>query len=51
VDKDKIIDGSKIEEGDIVISLESSGVHTNGYTLVRKIMKEYPEVLTEKLRR
>lgn len=49
VDKDKIIDGSKIQEGDVVISLESSGIHTNGYTLVRKIMKEYPEVLNEKV--
>ncbi len=45
VDKDQIIDGTKIKEGDVVISLESSGIHTNGYTLVRKIMKEYPEVL------
>lgn len=44
-----IIDGSKIEEGDVVISLESSGIHTNGYTLVRRIMKEYPEVLNEKV--
>lgn len=49
VDKDKIIDGSKIQEGDVVISLESSGIHTNGYTLVRKVMKEYPEVLNEKV--
>ena len=47
VDKDKIIDGSKIQEGDVVISLESSGIHTNGYTLVRRVMKEYPEVLEE----
>ena len=49
VDKDKIIDGSKIKEGDVVISLESSGIHTNGYTLVRKIMKKYPEILHEKI--
>ena len=49
VEKDKIIDGSKIEEGDVVISLESSGIHTNGYTLVRKIMKKYPEILSEKI--
>ncbi len=49
VDKDKIIDGSKIEEGNVVISLESSGIHTNGYTLVRRIMKEYPEILEEKI--
>lgn len=49
VDKERIIDGSKIEEGDIVIALESSGIHTNGYTLVRKIMKKYPEILDEKI--
>ncbi|MBO4494368.1 MAG: phosphoribosylformylglycinamidine cyclo-ligase [Clostridiales bacterium] len=47
VDKDKIIDGSKISVGDVVISLESSGIHTNGYTLVRKIMKKYPQILDE----
>ncbi len=47
VDRDKIIDGSAIEEDDVVISVESSGIHTNGYTLVRKIMKEYPAVLDE----
>lgn len=49
VEKDKIIDGSKIEEGDIVLGLESSGIHTNGYTLVRTIMKNYPEILKEKV--
>ncbi len=49
VEKDKIIDGSKIEEGNVVIALESSGLHTNGYTLVRKIMKKYPEILNEKI--
>lgn len=49
VEKDKIINGSKIKEGDIVLSIESSGIHTNGYTLVRKLMKEYPEILNEKV--
>ena len=49
VEKDEIIDGAKIEEGDVVISLESSGIHTNGYTLVRRVMKEYPEVLNQKV--
>ena len=49
VDKNKIIDGSKIKEGDFVIALESSGIHTNGYTLVRKIMKKYPEILKKKI--
>ena len=49
VDQDKIIDGSKIEEGNVVIALESSGIHTNGYTLVRQIMKEYPHIIDEKI--
>jgi len=45
VEKDEIIDGSGIQEGDIVIGLASNGVHTNGYTLVRKLMEERPEIL------
>jgi phosphoribosylformylglycinamidine cyclo-ligase len=36
VDKSKIIDGSKIKAGDVVIGLPSSGFHSNGYSLVRK---------------
>lgn len=37
VDKDKIIDGERIEVGDKIIGIASSGVHSNGYSLVRKI--------------
>ncbi|HOW35563.1 MAG TPA: phosphoribosylformylglycinamidine cyclo-ligase [Candidatus Omnitrophota bacterium] len=37
VEKDKIIDGSKIERGDILIGVESSGLHSNGFSLVRKV--------------
>ncbi|HOJ47567.1 MAG TPA: phosphoribosylformylglycinamidine cyclo-ligase [Bacillota bacterium] len=37
VDKDKIIDNKKIKKGDAVIALPSSGVHSNGFSLVRKI--------------
>ena len=37
VDKDKIIDNSKIKSGDAVIALPSSGVHSNGFSLVRKV--------------
>lgn len=37
VDKDAIIDNSKMTEGDIIIALPSSGVHSNGFSLVRKV--------------
>lgn len=38
VERKNIIDGSKIEAGDIVIGLESNGLHSNGYSLVRKVL-------------
>jgi len=38
VDKDKIIDGSAIRDGDKIIALKSSGLHTNGYSLVRRLL-------------
>lgn len=37
VDKNKMIDGSKINEGNVVIGISSSGIHSNGYSLVRKL--------------
>ena len=37
VDKKKIIDNKKMEAGDVVIALPSSGVHSNGFSLVRKV--------------
>jgi phosphoribosylformylglycinamidine cyclo-ligase len=40
VDRTKIIDGSKITSGDVVLGLASSGLHTNGYSLARKILFE-----------
>ncbi len=47
VEKERIIDGSKIQEDDVVLALASSGVHTNGISLVRKIMEEKPEIMNE----
>ena len=37
VDKKKILDNTKMREGDVVIALASSGVHSNGFSLVRKV--------------
>lgn len=37
VDKKKIIDNKKMQEGDVIIALPSSGVHSNGFSLVRKV--------------
>jgi phosphoribosylformylglycinamidine cyclo-ligase len=40
VDRKKIVDGSAIREGDVIIGLPSTGLHTNGYSLARKITFE-----------
>ena len=37
VDKGKIIDSSKVQEGDVLIGLSSTGIHSNGFSLVRKV--------------
>jgi len=39
VEKSKIIDGSKVKENDIIIGLSSNGPHSNGYSLVRKVLE------------
>jgi phosphoribosylformylglycinamidine cyclo-ligase len=56
VEKSKLIDGTKVQVGDVLIGISSSGVHSNGYSLVRKIVKDanldlhqiYPELDPEK---
>ena len=40
VEKNNIIDGLRIEAGDAVIGLESNGIHSNGYSLIRKVLSE-----------
>lgn len=39
VEKDKIIDGRKVQAGDVIIGIASSGPHSNGYSLIRKILQ------------
>ena len=56
VEKAKLIDGTKVKIGDVLIGISSSGVHSNGYSLVRKIVKDaqldlhriYPELSPDK---
>lgn len=47
VDRKKIINGSEIKKGDVLIGLKSSGIHSNGYSLVRKLFGENPVVLNK----
>lgn len=48
VEKDQIIDGSKIKPGDQIIALPSSGFHSNGFSLVRKIFLDFNEEFERK---
>jgi phosphoribosylformylglycinamidine cyclo-ligase len=48
VEKDEVVDGSKIKEGDVVLAVASNGLHTNGYSLVRALMKKDPKLAKKK---
>ena len=39
VERDRVIDGSRVQAGDVVIGLPSAGLHANGFTLVRRILE------------
>lgn len=47
-EKNKIIDGSKISVGDVIVALPSSGAHSNGYSLIRKILSVGKHSLSKK---
>ncbi len=47
VERDKIITGAKIQAGDVLIGLPSTGLHTNGYSLARKLFFEIAEYKAE----
>ncbi|MDE5090740.1 MAG: phosphoribosylformylglycinamidine cyclo-ligase, partial [Trichodesmium sp. St18_bin3_1_1] len=49
VEKSLILDGSQVKVGDVAIGLESSGIHSNGFSLVRKIIDEYNIFLQDNL--
>jgi phosphoribosylformylglycinamidine cyclo-ligase len=40
VERDELVDGSKVEPGDVVLGFASNGVHANGFTLVRRVLEE-----------
>lgn len=48
VEKANIIDGSKIEKGDQIIAIPSSGFHSNGFSLVRKVFPDFNEIFEGK---
>ncbi|MBR3409347.1 MAG: phosphoribosylformylglycinamidine cyclo-ligase [Candidatus Methanomethylophilaceae archaeon] len=49
VEKDRIITGDKCEEGDLIVSLRSSGIHSNGLTLARKVVESNGIAYTDKV--
>ena len=57
VEKSQLIDGSKVRAGDVLVGVASSGVHSNGFSLVRKIVADnclnlresYPELSNKQL--
>jgi phosphoribosylformylglycinamidine cyclo-ligase len=55
VDRKRILDGSAVREGDVLVGLPSSGLHTNGYSLARKVFFDeldcHPEEVLEELGR
>jgi phosphoribosylformylglycinamidine cyclo-ligase len=40
VERDRLIDGSRVEEGDVVVGFPSAGLHANGFTLARRVLED-----------
>ncbi|HEV2212675.1 MAG TPA: phosphoribosylformylglycinamidine cyclo-ligase, partial [Gammaproteobacteria bacterium] len=49
VEKSRLIDGSRVQDGDVIIGLASSGAHSNGYSLIRKVLEVSGARLEERL--
>lgn len=49
VEKNKVIDGSQVQAGDVLIGLASSGPHSNGYSLIRKVLERSGQSLSSSL--
>jgi phosphoribosylformylglycinamidine cyclo-ligase len=49
VEKEKVIDGTKVSNGDTILGLASSGAHSNGYSLIRKIINDTNTSLSDEL--
>jgi phosphoribosylformylglycinamidine cyclo-ligase len=51
VEKDRVLDGSRVEAGDVVVGMASSGLHSNGYSLARKVFDDHlpPQLARELL--
>ena len=50
VEKDEIIDGTNVQVGDVLIAVASSGFHSNGYSLIRKIINDTQQDLSQKIK-
>lgn len=49
VEKKEICDGSSIQEGDIILAIASNGLHTNGYSLIRLLMDQMPQIKCDQI--
>ena len=47
VEKDELVTPSSVREGDVLVGYGSAGIHANGWSLVRRVMREHPGEFTE----